>query len=161
MKYREHSDGRPATVAHMQTLDPDDAPAPDDSMFDTPAGPHVLMVEDDGLAADMLRFILEREGYTVTHAVDGRLARQIIDAEAPPALALLDIDLPYHDGFELIEAIRGSAAWAEVPILMLSSKGTELDIARALDAGADDFIVKPFQLEELKARVRRRIRKSR
>ena len=124
-------------------------------------GLQVLMVEDDGLAADMLRFILEREGYTVTHAVDGRLARQIIDAEAPPALALLDIDLPYHDGFELIEAIRGSAAWAEVPILMLSSKGTELDIARALDAGADDFIVKPFQLEELKARVRRRIRKSR
>lgn len=119
------------------------------------------MVEDDGLAADMLRFILEREGYVVTHAADGRLARQAIEQSAPPALAVLDIDLPYHDGFELIETIRADARWRDVPILMLSSKGTELDIARALDAGADDFIVKPFQLEELKARVRRRIRVAR
>lgn len=136
-----------------------DPPAP--SGEPPPTGPRVLMVEDDGLAADMLRFILEREGYAVTHAADGRLARQLIESQAPPALAVLDIDLPYHDGFELIEAIRGSLVWSEVPILMLSSKGTELDIARALDAGADDFIVKPFQLEELKARVRRRIRKAR
>ena len=113
------------------------------------------------LAADMLRFILEREGYVVTHAADGRLARQAIEQSAPPALAVLDIDLPYHDGFELIETIRADARWRDVPILMLSSKGTELDIARALDAGADDFIVKPFQLEELKARVRRRIRVAR
>ena len=82
---------------------------------------------------------------------DGRLARQAIEQSAPPALAVLDIDLPYHDGFELIETIRADARWRDVPILMLSSKGTELDIARALDAGADDFIVKPFQLEELKA----------
>ena len=124
-------------------------------------GLQVLMVEDDGLAADMLRFILEREGYVVTHAADGRLARQAIEQSAPPALAVLDIDLPYHDGFELIETIRADARWRDVPILMLSSKGTELDIARALDAGADDFIVKPFQLEELKARVRRRIRVAR
>ena len=124
-------------------------------------GLQVLMVEDDGLAADMLRFILEREGYVVTHAADGRLARQAIEQSAPPALAVLDIDLPYHDGFELIETIRADARWRDVPILMLSSKGTELHIARALDAGADDFIVKPFQLEELKARVRRRIRVAR
>ena len=91
-------------------------------------------------------------------SADGRQARQRIEQDTPPALAVLDIDLPYHDGFELIEAIRTDGRWREVPILMLSSKGTELDIVRALDTGADDFIVKPFQLEELKARVRRRIR---
>lgn len=130
----------------------------DESNVDAAPGPRVLVVEDDGLAADMLRFILEREGYAVTHAADGRQARQRIEQDTPPALAVLDIDLPYHDGFELIEAIRTDGRWREVPILMLSSKGTELDIVRALDTGADDFIVKPFQLEELKARVRRRIR---
>ena len=123
--------------------------------------PHILIVEDDALAADLLKFVLEREGYRLTHVADGRAARQVIEHEAPPRLVVLDSDLPYHDGYELIQAIRTQAAWRQVPILMISSQNSERDIARALDEGADDFVVKPFQIEVLKARVRLLLRRGR
>ena len=123
--------------------------------------PEILIVEDDALAADLLKFVLEREGYRVGHVSDGRAARRAIENEAPPRLAVLDIDLPYHDGYELIQAIRGQRAWQHVPILMISSQNSERDIARALDEGADDFVVKPFQIEVLKARVRLLLRRGR
>ena len=89
---------------------------------------------------------------------DGRAARQLITEIEPPDLIMLDIMLPYCDGFELIAAIRAQDGWHTIPILMLSSKGSERDIARALDAGADDYIVKPFKPDELKARLRRMLR---
>ena len=125
------------------------------------SGAQIVVIEDHPLEAALLRFLLEREGHVVTTVAEGRSARTMIAAMAPPDLALVDIDLPYHDGFELIQDIRGHAPWADLPVFVLSSKGSERDISRAFDLGADDYIVKPFQPEELKARIRRRLRLNR
>lgn len=118
----------------------------------------VLIVEDDKSIALLLRFIIEREGFCIEHASDGRDAQAKIELSPPPALVLLDIMLPYVDGFELLANIRCRPLWKDVPVLMLTSKGSERDISRALDSGADDYLVKPFQPDELKARMRRLMR---
>lgn len=117
--------------------------------------PQVLVVEDDDHIAQVLRFMLERQGYRVTHLADGRAASEHIAASTAPDLILLDVMLPYMDGFELVGQARARSGWASVPILMLTAKNTERDTVRALDAGANDFVTKPFQPNELLARVRR------
>lgn len=116
--------------------------------------PVALLVEDDPDLALLLQFILAREGYRVDHCVDGRAAKARLE-RAPPQLVMLDVMLPYHDGFELIGMIRARADWDAVPILVLTAQSRDYDIARALDGGADDYVLKPFQPEELKARLRR------
>jgi DNA-binding response OmpR family regulator len=115
----------------------------------------VLVVEDDENIAYLLKFMLEREQYKVALARDGRKAKEFIQAQSPPHIALLDVMLPFVDGFELIRLIRGSITWRSVPILMLSAKTQEQDVVRALDAGANDYVQKPFAPNELLARVRR------
>lgn len=120
----------------------------------------VFIVEDENSIAMLLRFLVEREGFHVEHAVDGRIAQEMIATLTPPALVLLDIMLPYADGYELLSIIRRQANWKNVPVVMLTSKGSERDIARALDSGADDYMVKPFQPDELRARMRRLMRGS-
>lgn len=125
-------------------------------MQNTPAAPlSVLVVEDDDNILQVLKFMLQRQGYQVTHASDGRAARTHIETAEPPALVLLDVMLPYVDGFEIINIIRTHPAWASVPIVMLTAKTMEQDIVRALDAGANDYVLKPFQPNELLARLRR------
>ncbi len=118
----------------------------------------ILVVEDDDHISQVLRFMLERQGYRVTHMADGRAASDYIAANGPPGLVLLDVMLPYVDGFEIVALIRAQASWREVPVLMLTAKNTERDTVRALDAGANDFVIKPFQPQELLARVRRFLR---
>lgn len=116
----------------------------------------VLIVEDDEHIGHLLEFMLQREGYAVTLVANGRLAAQAIAADGDaPDLVLLDVMLPYLDGFELVGLIRARAEWRDTPIIMLTSKSQEQDIVRALDAGANDYIVKPFQPNELLARLRR------
>ncbi|MDN4058738.1 response regulator transcription factor [Massilia sp. YIM B02769] len=122
------------------------------------ANASILVVEDDEHISQVLRFMLERQGYQVTHMADGRAASDHIAANGPPGLVLLDVMLPYVDGFEIVALIRAQAAWREVPVLMLTAKNTERDTVRALDAGANDFVIKPFQPQELLARVRRFLR---
>jgi DNA-binding response OmpR family regulator len=117
--------------------------------------PRVLVVEDDEQIAYLLQFILSRDGFTVSVVNDGRAASEAIVDGPVPALVTLDIMLPYIDGFQLVEEIRAAAGWESVPILMLSAKSHEKDVVRALDAGANDYVIKPFQPEELRARVRR------
>jgi DNA-binding response OmpR family regulator len=118
--------------------------------------PLVLVVEDDDHIAQVLRFMLERQGYHVVHLADGRAASEHIrNATERPDLVLLDVMLPYVDGFELVQLARARSDWANVPVLMLTAKNTERDTVRALDAGANDFVIKPFQPNELLARVRR------
>jgi DNA-binding response OmpR family regulator len=122
------------------------------------SSPLVLVVEDDDHIAQVLRFMLERQGYRVTHLADGRVASAHIAAAAEaPALILLDVMLPYLDGFELVALVRARPDWHAVPILMLTAKNTERDTVRALDAGANDFVSKPFEPNALLARVRRLI----
>jgi DNA-binding response OmpR family regulator len=115
----------------------------------------VLVVEDDVHIAQVLTFMLERQGYQVTHAGDGRAAVAHITAGPAPDLVLLDVMLPYVDGFEILGLIRARAGWKDTPVLMLSAKDTERDTTRALEAGATDFIIKPFQPQELLTRLRR------
>jgi len=119
------------------------------------AQPSVLVVEDDVHIAHVLSFMLERQGYRVIHVADGRAAVQHVVAQSAPDLVLLDVMLPYVDGFEIVGLIRAQAGWETVPVLMLTAKNTERDTVRALDAGANDFIIKPFQPQELLARLRR------
>jgi DNA-binding response OmpR family regulator len=119
------------------------------------AQPTVLVVEDDVHIAHVLTFMLERQGYHVTHVADGRAASAHVVANPAPDLVLLDVMLPYVDGFEIVGLIRAQEAWRETPVIMLTAKNTERDTVRALDAGADDFIIKPFQPQELLARLRR------
>ncbi len=115
----------------------------------------ILVVDDDNLTVEILKFYLEREGYGVERAKDGREFQEMLATMPPPKLILLDIIMPYVDGFQLIKEIREKPEWSEVPVLMLTSKENEEDIIRALDAGANDYIKKPFQPNELMARLRR------
>ncbi|MCO7247615.1 MULTISPECIES: response regulator [Halomonadaceae] len=129
----------------------------------TATGTTILMVEDEEDIAFLLRFMLERSGYQVEHAEDGRQALERITFGAGssqvPDLVLLDIMLPYHDGLEILARLRAQPAWQEVPVLMLTAKAREADIVRALELGADDYVTKPFQPDELLARLRRFLRK--
>lgn len=121
----------------------------------------ILMVEDDEDIAFLIRFLLERHGYQVVHMADGRQAHAAIEAASePPALALLDVMLPYRDGIELLQHIRSLDSWRDTPVLMLTAKAGEHDIVRALEIGADDYVLKPFQPDELLARIRRMLRKQ-
>lgn len=113
-----------------------------------------LVVEDDDQIAYLLRFILEHEGFEVKVARDGRSARRLVANLAPPALVTLDVMLPDIDGFQLLGLMRKQSTWKDVPILMLTAKSQEKDIARARDAGANDYIFKPFKPDDLRARIR-------
>jgi len=117
--------------------------------------PTILIVEDDEVTSYMLEFLLQREGYTVTKAMDGKEAYRLIDNSKPFDIVLLDIMVPYINGFELVTHIRSLSAWNKTPVLMLSGKSQEKDIIKALDSGATDYIVKPFQPGEVLARIRK------
>jgi DNA-binding response OmpR family regulator len=117
--------------------------------------PAVLVAEDDEQISYLLRFLLEREGYRVLLARDGHEVIRLIDEIPPPRLAILDIMMPYADGFELLARIRAKPDWRDTPVIMLTARSQEKDIVRALDMGASDYVVKPFLPEELKARIRR------
>jgi DNA-binding response OmpR family regulator len=120
----------------------------------------ILVIEDDANIAELLSFMLNREGHEVVHLADGEAARLHIERALPPDLVLLDGLLPYVDGLELLGTIRTLASWSAVPVIMLSARSLERDIVAALDAGANDYVSKPFQPDELLARVRRVLRRS-
>jgi DNA-binding response OmpR family regulator len=119
------------------------------------ANASVLVAEDDEPISQLLRFMLERARYTVHVAHDGREAKEFIENNAPTDLVLLDVMLPFFDGFALVGLVRAQPAWKATPIIMLTAKTQEQDIVRALQAGANDYILKPFQPAELLARVKR------
>lgn len=121
----------------------------------SPDAPVALVVEDDQHIGLLLKFMLDRNGYRVALCSDGRAARDHVLSQPAPAVALFDVMLPFYDGFQLVALVRAQPGWEKVPVLMLTAKAQERDIARALEAGADDYILKPFQPEELLARVRR------
>lgn len=111
----------------------------------------ILLVEDEDNLAKGLEYNLTEEGYKVTLAKDGREAVKLVDAEKFD-LVLLDIMLPYLNGFEIAEHIRKDQP--QMPILMLTAKTTAKDKIKGLEAGADDYLTKPFNLDELLLRVK-------
>lgn len=115
----------------------------------------LFLAEDEEGTATLLKFLLARGGNTVVHAADGQQAQTMIDQMPPPALVLLDIMLPYLNGLQLLAHIRQKAEWQHVPIIMLTADSNERDIEQALAAGANDYMVKPFNPRELTARMQR------
>lgn len=118
-----------------------------------------LVVEDDQQILHILRFILQREGFEVHAAADGRAAEALIGTMAPPAIVTLDVMLPHTDGYELLARIRAKPGWEAVPVILLTARSQEKDIVRGLEGGASDYLVKPFKPDELRARVRRLVKK--
>lgn len=121
----------------------------------TAVRPRVLVVEDDETTLHMLRWLLDRAGFAVTTCSDGQAGVDHIRANEPPTLVVTDLMLPFVDGMGIIAAVRGQPGWEKVPILCLTSKSLERDVVRALDAGATDYVAKPFRPDELVARARR------
>ncbi|MEC4890656.1 MAG: response regulator transcription factor [Nitrospira sp.] len=125
------------------------------SVTHQPGKPTLLMAEDEEDTASLLRFLLERSGYQVVHAPDGKQAQQLIDTMPTPNLVLLDIMLPHMSGLQLLPYIRKKPEWKQVPIIMLTADSSEHDIQQALASGANDYMVKPFNPRELSARLSR------
>lgn len=116
----------------------------------------VLVVEDEENLLEALRYNLEREGYAVNTAIDGEQA--LLSArDSAPDLVILDVMLPQLDGFEICRILRRRS---DVPILMLTARGEEIDRVVGLELGADDYVTKPFSIRELMARVRNLLRRS-
>ena len=118
--------------------------------------PQVLVIEDDPTIGRSLQQALGGQGYVVTLAADGMSARQAV-VRALPDLILLDLGLPDVDGIELCRELRAAAP--TTAILVLTARQEEMDIVLGLDAGANDYITKPFRLAELLARVRAHLRR--
>jgi DNA-binding response OmpR family regulator len=124
----------------------------------TPAAPRILLVEDAEEISSLLEHLLKRAGFTVAIARDGKQALDYVTREPAVDLAVLDILLPYYSGFDLVKTIRQNQVWKDVPIVMLTAKSQEKDIVRALEMGANDYVLKPFQPNEVIARLRRFLR---
>jgi len=119
----------------------------------------VLVVEDEEPLAMLLRYNLEAEGFTVTVLARGEEA-EVAVTEDPPDLIVLDWMLPGLSGLELCRRLRTGRVGRNIPILMLTARGEETDRIRGLTTGADDYVVKPFSLPELLARVRAILRRT-
>ena len=122
-------------------------------------GKKILIVEDDDVVTEAISYNLEWNGYQVEAAADGISALKIVQRE-PPDLIILDIALPKKNGLDLCREIRHAENTAKLPIIMLTARGSEIDKEVGLDAGADDYVTKPFQRSELLARVRALLRRS-
>ena len=116
----------------------------------------VLAVEDDRNISDLIRMYLEKEGFEVTTALDGGTAVEKF-REIQPDIVLLDIMLPVMDGWSVLKRIRESS---RTPVIMLTAKGEVSDRISGLEMGADDYIVKPFEMKELIARINAVLRRT-
>ncbi len=121
--------------------------------------PKVLIVEDEEVLLRNLKARLRDDGFEVFVASDGEEAMALIRA-TPPDLVVLDIMLPKLDGLSICRMLRKDESLANLPIIMLTARGTEVDRIVGLESGADDYIVKPFSLGEFLARVRAVLRRS-
>lgn len=121
---------------------------------DVPA--RILVVEDDERIRSSLRLVLEDEGHLVTEAASGEEALAVVNRH-PVVLALVDVMLPGMDGFELCRRLRSSR---DLPILMLTARTDSHDVVAGLEAGADDYVTKPFVPKELSARIRALLRRA-
>jgi DNA-binding response OmpR family regulator len=114
--------------------------------------PVVLAADDDEDILELVAFRLERSGYTVLRAKDGEEALRLA-LEAKPDLAVLDVMMPKLDGYELTRRLRAADATRRMPIILLTARSQDADVQAGFDAGADDYLRKPFSPQELRARV--------
>ena len=123
------------------------------------AKPTVLIVEDEAALATMLRYNLEKQGFNVDEAVDGQEALTRI-AETQPDIVLLDWMLPVMSGIEVCRQLRRRPQTRDLPIIMVTARTEDQDAIRGLNTGADDYIIKPFSMDSLLARMRALLRRS-
>ena len=116
----------------------------------------VLVVDDEKLIVKGIRFSLEQDGYEVDCAYDGEEAIEMAK-KTEYDIVLLDVMLPKHDGFEVCQAIR---EFSDMPVIMLTAKGSDMDKILGLEYGADDYVTKPFNILEVKARIKAIMRRN-
>jgi phosphate regulon transcriptional regulator PhoB len=119
----------------------------------------ILIIEDDRDIAESLEYNLKKDGFKVSKAYDGAAGLKSA-AEKRPDLVLLDLMLPIFDGLEVCRRLRKNPKTAATPIIMLTAKGTETDKVVGLEVGADDYIVKPFGIKEVIARIKANLRRT-
>lgn len=122
--------------------------------------PVVLLVEDEPAQREILRYNLEAEGFAVVCAGDGEAAMERV-AEGLPDLILLDWMMPHVSGLEVCRRLRARPETRGIPILMLSARSEDVDKVRGLETGADDYVIKPYSVAELMARLRAHLRRVR
>ncbi|MGA9658833.1 MAG: phosphate regulon transcriptional regulator PhoB [Asticcacaulis sp.] len=122
--------------------------------------PYIIIAEDEDALATLLVYNLEKEGYDVGHAADGDEALMMIK-ERLPDLLVCDWMMPKVSGIEVCRRLRAQGATRNLPIVMLTARSEETDRIRGLDTGADDYVIKPFSMVELMARVRAVLRRIR
>lgn len=122
--------------------------------------PYVLVAEDEDSLVELLTYNLKAEGFRVESVTDGGEVLHRLDEELPDVL-LLDWMLPNLSGIEICRQVRRKAEFRNLPVVMLTARGAEEDRVRGLDAGADDYLPKPFSVKELVARVRAVLRRTR
>lgn len=118
----------------------------------------ILIAEDDEVLADGLCHSMRQSGYAVDCVKDGQAAKLILSGEQPFDLVILDLGLPKVDGFSVLRSLRENNH--QVPVIILTARDAEGDRVKGLDLGADDYMIKPFSLPELEARVRALIRRG-
>lgn len=122
--------------------------------------PKVLLVEDEPAQREVLSYNLQSEGFDVVTAADGDEAMLLVEEEAPDII-VLDWMLPGISGIEICRRLKSKSQTRGIPILMLSARSEEVDRVRGLETGADDYVVKPYSVLELMARVRNQLRRVR
>ena len=122
--------------------------------------PLVLVVEDESAQREILRYNLEAEGFAVAMAVDGDEAMLMVQEQSPD-LIVLDWMLPGVSGIEVCRRVKSRPNTRAIPIIMLSARSEEIDRVRGLETGADDYVVKPYSVVELMARLRTQLRRTR
>lgn len=118
----------------------------------------ILLIEDDELIAGLVRLMVERLGHELVWAPDGEAGKKMLETGTAD-IVILDILLPYLNGFEVLKALRADPNTAKLPVLVLTGKTAQADIDRVIEAGADDFLAKPFQPNELSHRLTRLLRR--
>lgn len=112
----------------------------------------ILLVDDEPNIVLSLEFLMKRAGYAVRTATDGDAALVAI-TEDRPDLILLDVNMPKRDGFEICQLIRSNPGWKDIPIIMLTAKGRDVEREKGLAMGADDYVTKPFATQEVVKKV--------
>jgi two-component system phosphate regulon response regulator PhoB len=124
------------------------------------AQPQILLVEDEPAQREILAYNLESEGFAVRRAENGEEAILLV-AEALPDLVILDWMMPLLSGIEVCRQLKTREDTRNIPVIMLSARSEEVDTVRGLETGADDYVVKPYSMRELMARVRTQLRRVR
>ena len=119
----------------------------------------ILVVDDEQRNRRLLRQLLEAEGHRVSEAADGEAAIECVD-QSPPDVILLDLSMPKMDGFEVCRRLKQSPATEHIPILLISALTEREDRLRGIEAGADDFIAKPIDRQEVLLRVRNAVHRQ-